>query len=114
MASAKEELKVRLMAEAEAAIERMLEKRSSQEHLTITDIERLARRVGQDVMGAISQRLAEEEKAPRTSSECPRCGRKMKDKGLKGRTIISETGEVRVERRYYYCAHCQSGIFPPG
>ena len=113
MPSENDELKARLKAEAEAAIDRMMAERAKQERLTISDIERLARTVGQEVMAEISQRLTEEESQQEWARDCPTCGQTMKDKGIKGRNLITETGEVWVERRYYYCEHCRSGIFPP-
>ncbi len=114
MSSESDELKAHLMARAEAAISEMVGERAKKEHLTITEIERLARSVGQTVMQAISQRLTEEESQQAKSRGCPTCGRTMKDKGLKGRHIITETGDIWVERRYYYCDQCRSGFFPPG
>lgn len=43
---------------------------------------------------------------------CPQCGRPMTDKGLPGLTFVSRTGELQVERGYYYCAHCGQGDYP--
>jgi hypothetical protein len=113
MSSENDELKAKLMAQAEAAINRMMAARAKKARLTITDIERLARSVGEEVMGEISQRLTEAESQPSGTHECPTCGQKMKDKGMKGRDLITEAGDVWVERRYYYCEHCRSGISPP-
>ena len=114
MPSKKEELKADLLAEAETAISRMLGERGKKEQVTITDIERLARSVGQAVMQQVSQRLIEEESQPEERKECPTCGQRMRTKGKKGRDVILDTGDVRVERDYYYCEHCRKGIFPPG
>jgi uncharacterized protein with PIN domain len=109
----KDELEARLMAEAQAAIKRMLAERDKQENLTITEIERLARTVGQAMMQDISQELVAEESQRNEARACPKCGQKMRDKGKKGRNIITETGTVWIERRYYYCENCREGIFPP-
>lgn len=111
--TSKDDLKARLMAEAEAAIEQMLVEREQQGRLTISDIERLARSVGQTLMQDISQELADEESGQAESRMCPKCGHKMRDKGRKERNIISETGTIRVERAYYYCETCREGVFPP-
>ena len=108
-----EELEARLMAEAQAAIKRMLAERAKQESLTITEIERLARTVGQAMMQDISQELVAEESQRDEGRDCPKCGQKMRDKGKKGRNIITETGTIWVARPYYYCEHCRAGIFPP-
>ena len=66
------DLKARLMAEAEAAIERMLLERDKQESLTISNIEQLARSVGQAMMQDISQELADEESEQEESRICPK------------------------------------------
>src|SRR5689334_14664842 len=109
----KDELEARLVAEAQEAIKRMLAERDEQESLTISDIERLARTVGQTMMQDISQELVSEESQRNAGRECPKCGQKMRDKGKKGRNIITETGTIWVERSYYYCERCREGIFPP-
>jgi hypothetical protein len=33
---------------------------------------------------------------------------------MKRKYVVTETGEVEVERAYYYCETCKRGIFPPG
>jgi uncharacterized protein with PIN domain len=114
MPSKNEELKADLLAEAEKVISQMLGDRAKKEYLTITDIEGLARSVGQAMMQQVSQRLAGEESQPEEWKECPTCGQRMRTKGKKGRDVILDTGEVRIERDYYYCEHCRKGIFPPG
>ena len=46
---------------------------------------------------------------------CEGCGQAMRYKGELGREIEHYLeGETELERAYYYCAHCQGGIFPPG
>ena len=114
MKRTKEEVKQHLMKEAEAAISRMLEEAAKPDNLTITDIEQLARQTGEQVMADITQTLVEAGGQQVGEQKCPQCGHKMRDKGVKGKHIISETGEVWVERHYYYCEKCRFGIFPPG
>jgi len=114
MKDTKEDLKQRLMKEAETTINRMLEEAGEGEQLTITEIERLAHQAGEQVMVAITQTLVGAEAQQKEDQMCPACGQKMRNKGLKGKHIITETGEVRVERHYYYCETCRTGIFPPG
>ena len=109
-----EELKARLMREAEEAIDQMLGEAEDKGRLTITDIEKLARKTGEQVMGEVTQALVDEESNQPESNVCPHCGKKMQHKGLKGRDLITETGEVRLERGYYYCKSCRTGLFPPG
>jgi hypothetical protein len=45
---------------------------------------------------------------------CSECGEAMEYKGEAQRGVTHLEGETRLKRAYYYCAHCESGIFPPG
>jgi hypothetical protein len=108
-----EELQAQMMAVAEEAIEELLAGRKEKGELTLSDIERLVRRAGQDVMEKLTGTLANAEAQGRESRICPECGRKMRYKGRKKREVITETGEVSLERGYYYCPTCREGIFPP-
>jgi len=109
----KEELKARLMAEAETAIDKLLAGRSEKEELQLSDIERLARTAGQRLMERFTVGLVEAEAQGAENGDCPECGRRMRYKGRKGRDLVAETGEVRFEREYYYCPTCRKGFFPP-
>jgi hypothetical protein len=113
MRASDEELKVQMMAVAEGVIEKLLAGTKEKEELTLSDIERLVRRAGQDVMEELTGTLAQAEAQGRESRICPECGRKMRYKGRKKRDVITETGEVSLERGYYYCPTCRKGVFPP-
>ena len=45
---------------------------------------------------------------------CPECGQAMSYKGKPKREVEHLEGELELVRAYYYCAHCESGLFPPG
>ena len=108
-----EELKAQMMAAAEGVIEKLLAGKKEKEELSLSDIEHLVRRAGQDVMEELTGTLANAEAQGRESRICPECGRKMRYKGRKKRDVITETGEVSLERGYYYCPTCRKGVFPP-
>lgn len=112
MSPDREELKARLMAEAEAAIDKLLAGVSEKEELRLSDIEHLARTTGQRMMERFTVGLVEAEAQREESDDCPQCGRRMRYKGQKGRDLVAETGEVRFERAYYYCPTCRKGYFP--
>jgi uncharacterized protein with PIN domain len=113
MSQNKEELKARLMCEAEAAIDRLLAGASEKEELQLSDIEHLARSAGQRMMQRFTMGLVEAEAEAEESSACPQCRHKMRYKGRKKRNLVAETGEVQYERAYYYCPNCEKGFFPP-
>lgn len=45
---------------------------------------------------------------------CPECGQAMSYKGRPKREVGHLEGEMELVRAYYYCADCESGLFPPG
>lgn len=113
MAQVSKDLKARMMAEAEKAIDRMLAEKSKRQELQLGDIERMVREAGEQVMERFTNEIVREEAQGEESSICPECGQKMRYKGRKARDLVTETGEVRMERAYYYCPRCQKGVFPP-
>lgn len=109
------ELKARLLAEADAAIEKLLAERVSPGEASLADIERVALNAGQHIEEAIAKALAAEsarELPPWPT--CPKCRQKLKNKGPRTRRVVTQVGEVDVERTYYYCPTCRAGFFPPG
>ncbi len=43
---------------------------------------------------------------------CAECGERMRYKGKLARTVLHGEGNSKLKRAHYYCAHCESGIFP--
>lgn len=107
------ELKARMMAEAEAVIDQLLTGTSEKEQLDLSDIEHLVRAAGQRMMQCWTGELVETEAQGQETNTCPECGGQARYKGRKARDLVTETGEVRFERGYYYCPRCQKGFFPP-
>lgn len=115
MNSVEDELKRRLMAQAEAAIDEMLKARKSPDEITLTEIEQLARMTGEQVMQYVTDELvktSEDQQDPTLC--CPDCGERLHYKGKKDKPVATETGTTTVRRAYYYCTQCRKGIFPPG
>ncbi len=54
------------------------------------------------------------ERMPVPGPSCPKCGAEMRYKEKTTLQHTSELGPIELERGYYYCTHCKSGIFPPG
>ena len=109
------EMKTRLMAGAEAAIDKLLARRKAPAEASLADIEQGVRAAGQQIEQTLTAELAAESATELPPwPTCPQCGRKMKNKGKRRRRVVSETGEVELERTYYHCAACGRGIFPPG
>ena len=113
MPQSDEELKARMMAEAEAAIEALLRERGKKSELDLSDIEHLAREAGQRVMQGLTANLADVEAEAEIEAVCPECGQALENKGKRERNLVTDTGEVRIKRGYYYCPTCRKGVFPP-
>jgi hypothetical protein len=58
--------------------------------------------------------LKNQEQAAPIVEKCKTCGKEMRNKGQKQKTVVSQLGELELERGYYYCGECGAGIFPPG
>lgn len=107
------ELKARMMARAEAAIDALLAKRKNIGKLGLDDIERMSRETGGQVMQGVTADLAEAEACAEEGRVCPECGQELIYKGRKARRLVTDAGEVCIERSHYYCPTCRKGIFPP-
>jgi uncharacterized protein with PIN domain len=111
----REQKKTELLAEAEALIESLLDwdDRTSKPNLRQIEDEVL------ELRRCFGQRLAktvmedQEAKQPAETPKCPQCGEEMRYKGQKEASVGSRLGTLALERGYYYCARCQSGLFPP-
>lgn len=111
-----EELKKALMAEAEASIERLVEWETSHERPTLAAIERIVLEVGKELEKKMAQAVLERQEAgrPVPGPICAKCGREMGYKDSQPRQVTSLVGELQIERSYYHCSRCSTGIFPPG
>jgi hypothetical protein len=109
------ELVAHLRTKAEAAIAKVVAERKLPADATLADIEQSALSAGREIEQAIAQALAEESAAEVPAwPSCPDCGQKLKNKGQRRRRIVTEAGDVEVERTYYHCAACGQGFSPPG
>lgn len=109
-----EELKKELMAYAEASIERLVKWDAGHKKPTLTAIERIVLEVGKELEGKMAQAVIgrQEEVRPVPGPACPECGKEMGYKDTQPRQVTSLVGELRIERSYYHCAQCKTGIFP--
>ena len=107
--------KAELLAEAEVLIESLLDwdERTSKPNLRQIEDEVLGlrRQFGQRLAKAVIE--DQEAKQPAEAPKCRQCGQVLSYKGQKGTNVESRLGSLAVERGYYYCARCQSGLFPP-
>lgn len=76
------------------------------------EILELRQRLGREMLSVVLAGQAMGQ--PVENPPCPACGTELRYKGHKARSVESRVGGLAMERGYYYCACCQSGIFPPG
>ena len=105
-----------LLVEAQAMIEEFLNWEEKVDKPNLTQIEdvvlRLRERMGERMAEvAIADQDA---KQPVEVPKCPTCGEPMRYKGQKGTDAETRIGRLEIGRGHYYCARCQSGLFPPG
>ena len=111
-----EELRARLLAEAEKAINDMLAETPMVKEMTLSDIERWVLRTGQQVQARMLTELAQASRGGQSAEAplCERCGSRMQRRGTRPRQVITQAGEMTLERGYYVCPGCGASLFPPG
>lgn len=110
----KKALKARLLAQYANHLDEILEQVEDEKARHLSEIEAMALKVRQEVGQEVSEALAVHESDKQAVDVvCPDCQEVMRYKGRKGKWMKTRSGDVRVEREYYYCERCQSGHFPP-
>ena len=116
MKESKEEKRARLLAKAAQAIDEYLEWEEKNAEPDLTQIEDIALELRREFGQEIAQVAIENQaaRAPAPGPTCTKCGKEMRYKGKKRTRVESRTGNLDVERGYYYCPECKERIFPPG
>ena len=111
-----EELRARLMVEAEAVINAMLADKPASNQMRLADIERWVLRTGQQVQERLLKEMAQASQEAQSGEApvCERCESRMQRRGRRPRQVITDVGEMTLERAYYVCPGCGAGLFPPG
>ena len=111
MATNRDDLKAKLLAQAEAAIEQMLSDERLSEAMTMSEIEGLVGASEADFrQRALEEIIAIQQENAKT---CPLCGSSLRNKGKRKKRVVTLRGESEIERTYYHCETCQQGYFPP-
>ena len=116
MKKTREQRQSELQAKANAMIERLLDwtDQTDKPNLTQMEDEILALREEMSLNMLESVLSAQEASQPAEGEKCPKCGRSLRFKGRRSGQVVSRIGGTGLERGYYYCLECQTGIFPPG
>ena len=111
MSNKKDELKAKILAEAEASIDQMLSDKRMSERMTITEIEDVIGELEKDFRQRVLREVVDEQADESVS--CPECGGKLRNKGKHSKRFVTLRGETDLERTYSQCEDCGKGIFPP-
>jgi YgiT-type zinc finger domain-containing protein len=112
MPTDREELKVKLLARAEATIDELLKDKRLHEKMTMSEIEQVVGQSEADFrQAALEEIIALQQE---TATRCPMCGGRLENKGKRRKQVVSLRGATQIERTYYQCQACGRGYFPPG
>ena len=116
MAKSRAAIKAELMKKAEAVIDELLDWHQATDKPNLTQVEgkvlELRQRLSEQMAATVIEQQATVRPVPGPS--CAGCGVEMRYKGMKEKTVLSWVGELKLERGYYYCDQCRTGLFPPG
>ena len=111
----KDKLKTQLLQKYSAQLDKMLADLDKPERLHLTEIEDAAldirKQVSQDVTASLTQH---ESQSVEVDAHCPECQQVARYKGKKTKWVKTRSGEIPVERAYWYCPDCRTGFFPTG
>ena len=115
MKAQRAEVKGKLMQQAELLIDQLLDWNEHTTRPTLTQIEdivlQLRKQLGEQMALAVID--SQEAKRPTPGPRCLACQREMHYKDVKDNTVDSRVGTLPLERGYYYCETCRTGLFPP-
>src|SRR6266511_5680017 len=116
MSPTRAELRAKLLAEAERAIDDLLDWTDQTPRPNLTQIENAVLKMRRQLSEQAAQAVIEAQGAqhPVPGPVCPTCQREMHYKDTKAQTVESRVGQLHVSRGYYYCPTCRQSLFPPG
>ncbi len=109
------EIRAKLLAEAEQAIDELLDWTDQTPRPNLTQIETAVLKMRKQLSEQAAQAVIEsqETQRPVPGPMCPTCQREMHYKDTKAQTVESRVGQLCIDRGYYYCEHCRQSVFPP-
>src|SRR5688572_11033769 len=107
------ESKRRLIEEAKARVEEILEQRIDEEGMTLDEIEAVVESTVREVAAWMEERLIQEQQPPAESrAACPTCAAAGPYKRDLDTCVLTIHGPRKIRRRYHYCSVCKMGFSP--
>ena len=109
------EVKAELLQTAELLIDELLDWNEQTQAPDLTQIEEVVLKLRQQLGAQMALALIDSQAAQRPSPgpRCASCQAEMHYKDVKANTVDSRVGTLPLERGYYYCQTCRTGLFPP-
>lgn len=108
-------VKAKLLKQAELLIDELLDWNDQTKTPDLTQIEdvvlKLRKQLGEQMALAVVE--TQDSQRPSPGPRCPTCQREMHYKDVKANTVESRVGTLPLQRGYYYCSTCRTGLFPP-
>ena len=116
MTPTRTEIRAKLLAAAEQAIDELLDWTDQMPRPNLTQIENAVLKMRRQLSEHAAQAVIEAQEAQRPvpGPLCPTCQREMHYKDTKVQTVESRVGHLTITRGYYYCETCHQSLFPPG
>jgi hypothetical protein len=109
-----DELREQLKKQADAIIEGIMANKKPAGQNSLAELERIAVQAGQGFEEGVLAYLAQDEGQAEVEPVCEACGRRMRSRGKRRKQLVTEAGEIQIERGYYICPQCGKKAFPPG
>jgi hypothetical protein len=105
--------KRRLIEDAKARVEELLEERIDEQGMSLDEIEAVVESTMREVAAWVEERLIAEQQPPKANlAPCPQCGAWSAYKRRLDTQVLTIHGARKVPRRYHYCAACEHGFSP--
>jgi len=116
MRKARAEVEAEMRGAFEGKLKEILDWEEAHPGYRLIELEEYLLEVGKEITGVLAERVVEqrESRQPVEAPVCEWCAERTVYKGQKRKRVMTQVGEVAVERGYYWCAHCRRGVFPPG